>query len=60
MPTETATYRVSTWEGDSDDVLDAWKVRFAAVSKWGLRAVIRQLESEHWERHTSILVERNK
>ena len=51
MSSETKTYRVSTWDHESDD----WHVENRGVWLWGLRPVIRALR-QLWD-DCSILVE---
>jgi hypothetical protein len=52
------TYRVSTWDpGDGPEEDFSWNPRFQGLTKWGLRAALRELYGMSYS-SVSVLVER--
>lgn len=51
-------YEVSTWDPDmTPDGDSGWNLRWSGLTRWELRAAIREARSEGYS-HPSILVER--
>jgi hypothetical protein len=52
------TYAISVWDSELHRGQGGWEGRYAGLTKWGIRAALRELATEGWVEDFSMLVER--